>query len=268
MADFIKVVNPGMVEAYDRRGNPVKVRLWVCIKYIDGKLSITGVEGPTASGDAFGSCGQCGVDSDIEPSTDWTAAECRKLGEIWDRWHLNDMRPFSPEMKADGWDELASLTVWQWSVSLTTEAHKILRSIKTEAEAAAKAGKTWKASKAQAEVAKLGLIGHDVATYSNKPPKLGKYLEVSKDILDRSGGGRKPPKKTTLGWTKPSEHPEGLLGKKHPSDPDGPGYGGKWWHEDVPADILDWLRALPEPAPEQMPRRWFREEIELRRSQS
>ena len=33
--------------------------VYVEVKYKDGKLSITGVEGPTSNGDARGGCGQC-----------------------------------------------------------------------------------------------------------------------------------------------------------------------------------------------------------------
>lgn len=61
--------------------------LWITIKYIDGRLSITGVEGPKKNGDCRGSCGQC-VDAAREIN--------KKFANMWERWHLNDLRAGSP----------------------------------------------------------------------------------------------------------------------------------------------------------------------------
>ena len=72
------------------------------IQFKDGKLSMTGVEGPKHDGNARGSCGQIvwheweisqyapGFDADTE----------RKLREIWGAWHLNDMQAGSPAQTA------------------------------------------------------------------------------------------------------------------------------------------------------------------------
>lgn len=49
MKDFTKVVRVG-------RGSNGQV--FVTIKYEDGELSLTGVEGPNSNGDCKGSCGQ------------------------------------------------------------------------------------------------------------------------------------------------------------------------------------------------------------------
>lgn len=76
--------------------------VFVNIKFNNGKLSITGVEGPMANGNARGSCGQInmgeweigeyapGFDRDVE----------LKLREIWNTWHLNDMQAGSPAQTA------------------------------------------------------------------------------------------------------------------------------------------------------------------------
>jgi hypothetical protein len=66
------------------------------ITYRDGQLSLTGVVGPLASGNAVGSCGQ--IIETIECSDGWSYAKGwtppmrRELATVWRKWHLNDMR--------------------------------------------------------------------------------------------------------------------------------------------------------------------------------
>mgnify|MGYP003419988187 CR=1 FL=1 len=62
----------------------------------DGRLSITGVVGPRKNGDAYGSCGQC---------VDDIRALNPELADVWERWHLNDMRAGCEHQRADKWDE-------------------------------------------------------------------------------------------------------------------------------------------------------------------
>lgn len=72
-----------------------------------GQLSITGVEGPLPSGNALGGCGQIvmhlrepdGLEG-FEPAPGWTLESVKRLLELWDRWHLNDMRAGSPAQEA------------------------------------------------------------------------------------------------------------------------------------------------------------------------
>ncbi len=47
-----------------------------------------------------------------------------------------------------------------------------------------------------------------------------------------------------LAWVRPDEHPEGLLGKPCPVC--GYKYGTAWCQEDVPLEVIEWLKALPE----------------------
>lgn len=47
-----------------------------------------------------------------------------------------------------------------------------------------------------------------------------------------------------LTWITPAEHPEGLLTAPCPEC--GYKYGSAWLHEDVPASVLEFLRALPD----------------------
>jgi hypothetical protein len=97
MEPFTHTVNPGKTE---------DGALFVTIAYThDGRLSITGVEGPKADGDAKGGCGQC-TDAlkRIKTYSDgWSAESAEKLYEVWERWHLNDMRAGCAHQRAAGW---------------------------------------------------------------------------------------------------------------------------------------------------------------------
>lgn len=68
------------------------------IEIHDGKLSITGVEGPMRNGHAKGSCGQIVMHEwsleTIAPG--WSVELIAAFRAIWNRWHLNDMVAGSP----------------------------------------------------------------------------------------------------------------------------------------------------------------------------
>lgn len=88
-SDFTKTVRVGKGPDGD---------VFCSIKFADGRLSITGVEGPKANGNASGSCGQI-VDALAavkECAPGWTFGLAAKFARVWKRWHLNDMRAGSP----------------------------------------------------------------------------------------------------------------------------------------------------------------------------
>ena len=73
--------------------------LFATIEIKDGKLSITGVEGPMANGDCRGGCGQIvmhmtedGTLERLDFAPGWDADKAARFFAIWQRWHLNDMR--------------------------------------------------------------------------------------------------------------------------------------------------------------------------------
>jgi hypothetical protein len=60
-------------------------------------LSISGVEGPLVGGNALGSCGQIDMHlrselHTITPAPGWDALKLRQFFNVWQRWHLNDIR--------------------------------------------------------------------------------------------------------------------------------------------------------------------------------
>jgi len=78
------------------------IPVYVKAEYRAGKLSLTGVEGPKRNGDAWGSCGQIPRAESYIP-VNMTPAQVLRLWEIWDAWHLNDMRAGCEHQRADGW---------------------------------------------------------------------------------------------------------------------------------------------------------------------
>ena len=48
----------------------------------------------------------------------------------------------------------------------------------------------------------------------------------------------------TTGWLTQEEHPEGVLSKPCPVC--GYKYGSAWRFEEVPAEVIDWLKSLPD----------------------
>lgn len=72
------------------------------IKWADQRLSITGVEGPLASGNCMGSCGQIDLAA-VDGWTyaeGWDAATVARLQEVWKTYHLNDLTAGSPAQTA------------------------------------------------------------------------------------------------------------------------------------------------------------------------
>lgn len=224
-------------------GGPIQVPAFCKIEYADnGRLSISGVVGPTRGGNCRGSCGQC-VDEvrTGRPNITggWTAEMLSVFCDIWENWHLNDMRPYCSHQKGLGWDKLASWEVTLYNYELTREAAKKQREAKDAALEALRKGETFTPTAEQTRYASLPtsitvhtpLPDSDLVDYQpTKPWRLG---------------DKGPTTKKTLGWLKPDEHPDGLLGKPCPVC--GYRYGSAWKKEEVPKELIDWLRALPGP---------------------
>lgn len=199
---------------------------FIHIQYKGGRLSITGVEGPTASGGARGSCGQIGDHLTVEEyAPGWDAEKLAKLAEIWDRWHLNDMRPGCEHQR--DWDTREQLEIVTYR--LTSDALQERDRIKKEAMAELLSGESVAMSEHDRAIASLPweMKRAPLAEF----PESGRY-EVAKRETKAAG------------WVYPSEHDRGLLNK--PCQICDYRYGSKWLFEEVPAEVLDWLAALPE----------------------
>lgn len=93
MDDFTKVVRLGVQRpAWTKKGFDTFCK----IEFTEGRLSITGVEGPLPSGNARGSCGQIDMHLKAEHivcfAPGWDRAKVAKFLKVWGRYHLNDMK--------------------------------------------------------------------------------------------------------------------------------------------------------------------------------
>jgi hypothetical protein len=101
---FKKIVRIG----YNRHiGN-----VYINIEFGQNKLSITGVEGPTPSGNCKGGCGQIDMSIDtkyinkLTLAENWTKPMIKKLIKYWKSWHLNDMNAGCVHQKEAKWDKV------------------------------------------------------------------------------------------------------------------------------------------------------------------
>lgn len=247
-ADFVKIVRPGQT-----RCGASTPSVFCKIEFNGGRLSITGVEGPTSNGDAIGSCGQIvmhlreqGAAAWATFAEGWDAERVARFLDVWDAWHLNDMRAYDAEMKAAGWPEIAARPILKFEFSLTREAFDAKRAAVEAAGAALRKGETFTPTPEQVADATRPYSLEVYAYPEQDEPDAPEGYERSRYLAGSRGLNPdvKAPERKTLGWVKPSEHPDGLLTRK--LRPDGPGYGSAWFREDVPADVLDFLRALPD----------------------
>lgn len=101
MKDFTKIVRIGTLPSDDSWRADYSV--YVKIDFKDGNLSLTGVEGPTARGNARGSCGQIRGDdllNRIRPADGWDKDTIKRLFDIWEDYHLNNIQAGTPTQTA------------------------------------------------------------------------------------------------------------------------------------------------------------------------
>ena len=94
--NWTRVVVPTVVIHHGTSARRLPV--FVTIKWHDGNLSMTGVEGPTVSGNAYGGWGQIML-SPLHPADGWESSDVTRLTDIWTRWHLNTMTAGSPDQE-------------------------------------------------------------------------------------------------------------------------------------------------------------------------
>lgn len=229
-----KIINPVSCEIGGRfeRG-------FCKIEFSEGKLSISGVIGPRSNGDCRGSCGQC-VDEIREgtPAEGWTKEMVNRFCDLWEKWHLNDMRPYCPHQKELGWDKLAGKRVTLYNYRLNRMAFDKKKAAENAALDALRRGETFSPTEEQVLFA---TIPYSVKLPEEISGENALYYEPKKPLFP---GDERATEVKTLGWLKPDEHPDGILCKPCPIC--GYKYGTSWLKEEVPADVIDWLFALPD----------------------
>ena len=231
-----KIINPCECLVYTSTGKEVLKNAFCKIKYDESKgiLSITGVIAPLVSGNALGSCGQCvGEIRKGAPTKEWNKEMLNKFCDIWDEWHLNDMRPYCKHQKELGWDIVASEKVNIYHYRLTKEAQAKKGEAEKRALNCLRNGESFIPTELETYFANLKMFDDGI---SAEPPE---NYELYKSIIYNSTYDTK-----TLGWLRPDEHPEGILTKPCPVC--GYKYGTAWLKEEVPEDVIQWLKELPE----------------------
>lgn len=223
-SNFVRILNPGHSFPY---AGSRKAQIFVKVEYMEGRLSLMGVEGPTRGGNAI-SCGQIGVKSIDGLSKGWTPEMVATLVTIWDRWHLNDMRAGCEHQRAQDWgsEELEVITY-----KLNHEGWNLRRKAEAAAKVAAMAGEVADLSEEERATLAFDLgVKHYHAPDADGP--LSGLMEVDKREKKRAG------------WTRPDEHPRGVLTKPCPVC--GYKYGSAWLREEVPDEVIETLRNMPE----------------------
>lgn len=222
---MIRILNPGKVPLFTNVLSSVFVKVE---RRDDGQLSIIGVIGPKKNGDCLGSCGQI-VDelSEItEFSEEWDVSKVARLAELWNRWHLNNMRPGCPHQR--DWPTTEPLEVMEYTTSGTKTPDvavliRMNRATELEIERHAQAESVY----------------HKFTVGSSDP-----YPEARlKLLLDEGYLAPWKTKSKTAGWVYPYQHPKGLLAKPCPVC--GYKYGTAWLKEVVPQEVIDELFSMP-----------------------
>lgn len=206
------------------------------IEFKDKKLLISGVVGPTRGGDALGSCGQIYDSIEVDNfQPGWDKDTLAKFIAIWREWHLNDMNACTLEMKAAGWDKLASKEIFKYSYIISNEASDRRKQLQNDVVKAAIEGIKFELSEDEKRLL-LSDTGRDIHAYSL--PETPEFMEPWADYTSK----KHKIERKTLGWVNEKEHPDGLLGKKL----NGFGYGCAWYFHEVPQEAIDFLQSLPE----------------------
>ena len=233
-----KVINPCKSKVWHTTGSEFLANAYVEIVYEDGRLTLHGVVGPKSNGDCYGSAGQC-VDSirEGEPTADWTKEMLEKLCNIWDEWHLNDMRPYCSHQKELGWREQAIEEITLYHYNLTDEAYMAKESAKKEALKALSDGRIFEPTEEQIFFARLE---YGLNIYGELSGELAQYYKPHKKLYASDHGFTET---KTRGWVRYDETDKGILCKPCPVC--GYKYGTSWLKEEVPQEIIDWLFDLP-----------------------
>ena len=99
MKAFRKIVRPGTVVTQDDK----YVSVFVKIRWDGTALSLSGVVGPTSTGDAMGSSGQIKMPHIKNFAPGWDTQKVETLWEIWNAFHLNDLTAGCEHQRALGW---------------------------------------------------------------------------------------------------------------------------------------------------------------------
>lgn len=225
MENFKKVVRIGMSKDWEDK----LFSTYCKINFIDGNLSISGVEGPTPDGNAQGSCGQIiAHDWDFtEYAPGWDSDKVARFREVWERWHLNSMRAGCEHQREI--DTTRKVEVVEYG--LTSKAYKMRKDAIAAVAFHAQSDKPCRLTATEVALVFLDRSFMPVYSVPADGPLSGCY-EVKKR------------EQKAIGRVRPLEHPDGMLGKV--CGVCGHRYGSSWLKVEVPEEVLTFLKGLPD----------------------
>lgn len=203
----------------------VSVDIEIRAKEQGPELSICGDVGFPGARDVE-CCGQ--IDSEVrafldEPGATFnkSAADIRRLLEVWEKWHLNSMRTGCEHQRA-AWkaDAEIPLVTYKLTSAVLVEASGIRRT----AEKRLAKGETVTYGPGELRLMNLPYQVTLGAEFSAPGPE---YAEEKREVKRAN-------------WVYPSEHPAGVLCK--PCEVCGYKFGTVWLYEPLPADVVQFLR--------------------------
>jgi hypothetical protein len=143
-----------------------------------------------------------------------------RLLDIWERWHLNDMRPGCEHQRAT-WDPSAKIELVTYKLKTATLIAR--QQQERNALRLLAAGGTVMYN---IDELLLASYPYEVVLGADQPAP-GPQYDVAKRETE------------TAGWVRPDEHPAGILTKPCPTC--GYKYGSAWLYEPLPADVVAFL---------------------------
>lgn len=169
--------------------------------------------------------GQC-LDTIKEYLKD-TNKEFNTLFEMWQKYHLNDMRPECEHQRALKWDEQASEPIKIYKYTLNIDTISTKNTLEQNFLKAIKNGETITATPEQQKILKLKYSYDSPIEDIGELKQYYKFKEVETKLK---------------GWTTPEEHPAGILGKVCPVC--GYKYGHDWQYLPIEPQDLETIKKL------------------------
>ena len=220
MKDFKKEVYIGRLKDDHR------YHVFVEIEYNNKGLSITGEE-TTKNKKYFRSRGQITLDpNEIEFAPGWNKEKVERLENIWNKWHLNDMRA-GCEHQRKNWDlgKEIEIVYFTWSQKFNDMRKRAEDGLMNEQE-----------------YSEYKQLVPDIFKTTITTSKQQWMSPIAQELLSKKLIQIRDKKTEKASWIRIEEHPEGLLCK--PCEICGYKYGTEWLHEDVPEEILQELMEM------------------------
>lgn len=153
-----------------------------------------------------------------------------RIYAMWQKYHLNDMRPECEHQRELGWREKALRSVTIYTHKLNSDTIRKQHEIERSALERIKNGETVSLSESDRDLLNLQ---YEIETCKKDLPEdIASYYK-----LDGA-------KERLLGWLEPEEHPEGLLCRPCPVC--GYRYGTAWKYMPIEPDDLKMIKSLME----------------------